>query len=284
MAQEKSPAFQFYSKDWVSGSTRLMSLEARGAYIDMISFCWHHNGLPVDHDQLAKLIGVSRHRWDGLWTQFKQHWIVRDGKYFNIRQETERLKQATFRTEAQAAGKASAEARRAKFGTAQPKPNPNGRSVGVRASVRKAFERPSERSPNSPIFDLRSPSPEEVLTQVLAEGCAEARARSTPVPVLLEFPTVGTGGNTWDLTESQVAEWTPLFPALDVLAESRKALAWVQANPGRRKTTRGMPAFLVRWLTRAVDGGGGARTPDRAVDMSDQEFHVLVHKYDHLKV
>jgi hypothetical protein len=74
-------------------------------------------------------------------------------------------------------------------------------------------------------------------------------------PVLLEFPTVGPGGSAWRLRRVQVDEWQTAFPNLDVLAECRKALVWVAANPGRRKTGRGMPKFLVGWCSRAVDSG-----------------------------
>ena len=76
-------------------------------------------------------------------------------------------------------------------------------------------------------------------------------------PGVLTFPTVGAEGNTWQLSEAQVAEWATLFPHLDVLGESRKALAWVIANEGRRKTPRGMAKFLVAWFSRATDNGRG---------------------------
>lgn len=78
---------------------------------------------------------------------------------------------------------------------------------------------------------------------------------SVSEPALLTFSTVGKSP-TWALTASRVAEWASLYPSLDVEAECRKALAWVSANPDRRKTAKGMPAFLVNWLNRAADRGG----------------------------
>lgn len=73
----------------------------------------------------------------------------------------------------------------------------------------------------------------------------------------LEFPVVGAGcgGTAYGLSEAQVAEWVRLFPTIDVKQECRKALAWVLANSARRKTSRGMPKFLVGWLTRSTDNG-----------------------------
>jgi hypothetical protein len=56
-------------------------------------------------------------------------------------------------------------------------------------------------------------------------------------------------------------EWQELYLGLDVEAEARKALAYVRENTGRRKTPRGMPAFLVRWFNRATDRGARAPAP-----------------------
>jgi hypothetical protein len=89
---------------------------------------------------------------------------------------------------------------------------------------------------------------------------------STPLrvaePAVLTFPTVGDVHVTsWALIPSQIAEWEVAYPNVDVLAEARKALVWVQANPVKRKTARGMPKFLVAWLTRSVDSNRAVRPP-----------------------
>lgn len=76
-------------------------------------------------------------------------------------------------------------------------------------------------------------------------------------PSLLNFPTIGVNGKTWPLTNPQVQLWVVAYPSLDILAEARKALAWLQANPGRRKTYGGMPAFLVNWLNRSANFSRG---------------------------
>ncbi len=77
-------------------------------------------------------------------------------------------------------------------------------------------------------------------------------------PAALTFPTVGLDGDVWSLTHRQISEWSQAYPSLDILAEARKALAWLQANPGRRKTSKGMPKFLVGWLSRTTDRGRSA--------------------------
>ncbi|TWU12874.1 hypothetical protein CA54_17000 [Symmachiella macrocystis] len=62
---------------------------------------------------------------------------------------------------------------------------------------------------------------------------------------------VKAGGVGWFLGQSQVDEWANLFPSVDVEAECRKARAWLEVNPKRRKTSRGMPAFLLSWIKRS---------------------------------
>jgi hypothetical protein len=74
-------------------------------------------------------------------------------------------------------------------------------------------------------------------------------------PALLTFRTVGKPAQ-WSLTQAQVDLWVLAYPQTDVLQEARKALAWLEAN--NRKTARGMPAFLVRWLGKAANGPVGA--------------------------
>jgi hypothetical protein len=76
----------------------------------------------------------------------------------------------------------------------------------------------------------------------------------TAPPPVLSFPC--NDGRSWDLTRTQLAAWRALYPAVDVLAECRKALGWVQANPRKKKTYGGQAAFLNRWLSKAQDRGG----------------------------
>jgi hypothetical protein len=75
-------------------------------------------------------------------------------------------------------------------------------------------------------------------------------------PPLLVFPCRGEPSN-WGLTAEQVEKWKQLYPGLDVLAECRKALAWVEANGS--KTAGGMTRFLVKWLNRATNSSGSSK-------------------------
>lgn len=99
----------------------------------------------------------------------------------------------------------------------------------------------------------------EPVTQ--SQELIEAREREDGSPSLLVFPVIGVSGTEWALTQRQADNWRLLFPGLDIDAEARKALAWIQAHPDRRKTPKGMPKFLVAWLTRTVDRGRASTAP-----------------------
>lgn len=72
------------------------------------------------------------------------------------------------------------------------------------------------------------------------------------------FPTQGSD-KTWTLTESQIAEWSELYPGVDVDLTLRQALAWVLADQRRAKTAKGMKRFCVNWLNGAVNRGSAVK-------------------------
>lgn len=79
-------------------------------------------------------------------------------------------------------------------------------------------------------------------------------------PIVLSYPVVGHrdfGGPSavWNLTESVLRELRALYPGTDVYQEAKRALAWILANPTRRKTSSGYRRFLTGWIDRTVNSG-----------------------------
>lgn len=62
-------------------------------------------------------------------------------------------------------------------------------------------------------------------------------------------------GEPLPVREDQAGIWQSQFPGVDVERELLKIGAWLDANPKRRKTLRGLPRFVVNWLSRAQDRG-----------------------------
>ena len=73
-------------------------------------------------------------------------------------------------------------------------------------------------------------------------------------PAFISIPLVGK--QLHPVTESKVAFYRENFPAVNVEQELRKMVAWCDANPDRRKTKRGIAAFIANWLSKAQDGAG----------------------------
>ena len=70
-------------------------------------------------------------------------------------------------------------------------------------------------------------------------------------------PTFDCAGNvkTFTPSEEDVSHWQQAFPGVDVRAALLRARAWVNADPKRRKTARGMKRYLTAWLGRDQDRG-----------------------------
>lgn len=112
-----------------------------------------------------------------------------------------------------------------------------------------------------------SPTQEEREDSLRSSSCDELcdkRTDSPPDdspaddPVFVTFPTAGKP-KTWDCKQSDLDRWKELFPDLDVERQIRLALAWVEDNPGKKKTANGMKKYITSWLTRAQNRGDGAR-------------------------
>ena len=81
---------------------------------------------------------------------------------------------------------------------------------------------------------------------------AEPQAASTPPAISLPLND-GTG---YSVSVEQCQEWAGLYPAVDVIQQLRNMRGWLDANPAKRKTKRGINAFIVRWLAKEQDKGG----------------------------
>lgn len=63
-------------------------------------------------------------------------------------------------------------------------------------------------------------------------------------------------GTDWEPEDEDVLRWQQLYPAVDVFQELRAMEGWLDANPTKRKTPRGVKRFVNSWLARAQDRGG----------------------------
>lgn len=89
----------------------------------------------------------------------------------------------------------------------------------------------------------------------VSEG-ESSSASADAEPVLSGFAIPLNDGSEWAIPLATVEEWAQAYPAVDVPQELREMRAWANANPAKRKTSRGVAAFAVRWLSKAQDTPG----------------------------
>lgn len=144
---EKSPAFQFYPKDFLSDEKQAAMTPAEaGIYIRLLCRCWLEGSLPNDQGKLARLVGVSAFQMRQMWPALAPCFQEGDGgRLVQRRLEKERKKQEVFRQRASLGGFAKAEHKQESSSQQAPaKPLPNPALL-------------------SSVSDLRSPSPKEIF-------------------------------------------------------------------------------------------------------------------------
>ncbi len=60
----------------------------------------------------------------------------------------------------------------------------------------------------------------------------------------------------YDVPLDKIALWKSTYLAVDVEQELRRMIAWLDSNPTKRKTRRGIERFINNWLARTQDSGG----------------------------
>ncbi|WP_322353955.1 DUF6291 domain-containing protein [Paratractidigestivibacter sp.] len=88
------------------------------------------------------------------------------------------------------------------------------------------------------------------------EDSAEPETVSPPV---ISLPL--NDGTFFAVSSEQCQEWAGLYPAVDVIQQLRGMLGWLDANPSKWKTPRGIRPFIVRWLAKEQDRGGCRSSP-----------------------
>lgn len=98
------------------------------------------------------------------------------------------------------------------------------------------------------------------------EGRIDARVTSqddetpeddpAPPPVVLIHLN---DGSEHEIFANQVEEWSLTYPNVDVLQALRQMRQWAIANPTKRKTRRGVLAFVNTWLAKEQDKPSKAR-------------------------
>lgn len=91
--------------------------------------------------------------------------------------------------------------------------------------------------------------------------CSEQNAHS------LEFISLPLNDKTnFSISEDEVNKYQELYPNVDVVQELRNMKGWLDANPTKRKTKRGINRFVNGWLQRKQD------SPKQQTKQNDKDW------------
>lgn len=92
---------------------------------------------------------------------------------------------------------------------------------------------------NAPTSDRSEPEPEETE------------------PIFIEL--ILNTGEMYPVTQKQIEGWKQLYPGVDIEQALRSMAGWLEGNPTKRKTKRGIVRFITSWLERDQNSGKNPR-------------------------
>lgn len=105
-----------------------------------------------------------------------------------------------------------------------------------------------------------------------SESCSELDKQAPEPPatppddrsleVVIRMPLVGDA--EYPVTRARVDELETAYPAVDVEQGLRNMRQWCLSKPNRRKTMRGVAAFITNWLSKDQDSGKNLRRTERS--------------------
>ena len=99
---------------------------------------------------------------------------------------------------------------------------------------------------DAPYKEVRIKNEKKKTSCADASGSAQAPA-SSPIGIPLN------DGREYVAPEAMIAEWTRLYPSVDVLQQLRSMRGWCLSHTARRKTRGGVERFANNWLSNEQD-------------------------------
>ena len=92
----------------------------------------------------------------------------------------------------------------------------------------------------------------------IAPSCETASEPAPAEPAVYTLPCIKN--EVYPIVQSQIDSWAEAYPNVDIDLAIKQMIAWLDANPRKRKTRAGSPRFVNIWLGREQDSG---KTPRR---------------------
>ncbi len=240
--------------DYLADTGHLTATE-HGAYLLLIMHYWQNGALPENERVIARIAKLSPEQWeesrDMLAMLFGPGW-----KHKRIDAELAKADDIIEKRRSAASSRHS-----------------------------KSKSNASAEQMQSTCSDTRVPPLTDNLStsSLRSDVCPEPEKSAPASPTAIELPALK--GDIVSITEADVAEWSEAFPAVNVRQQLAAMRSWLNANPQNRKTSKGMKRFVVSWLSRDQDRGGGrqqpqAQAPPRPMSPHMQRQHDIRQKLE----
>lgn len=130
------------------------------------------------------------------------------------------------------------------------------RTVAVRSEAGKKGGRPKKQKKQMLFLESKKSQDkdkdkdkdkEEDIAPLLSPQGEVAQAQ----PAEMSLPLIS--GALYPIYPADVDHWKQLYPSVDIRKELRKMLGWLEANPTRQKTQKGIKRFVAAWLAKEQD-------------------------------
>lgn len=116
---------------------------------------------------------------------------------------------------------------------------------------------PSESQPIPSLFPTIKQSNKETKEQdyrnIVNDISCPKPEKSAPNPSGILLPL--NDKSFYKVPLDKIALWRETYPAVGIEQELRRMVAWLDSNPTKRKTRRGIERFINSWLARTQDSG-----------------------------
>jgi uncharacterized protein YdaU (DUF1376 family) len=211
-----------------------LTTEELGCAFRLLCRQWLDGYIPDDSRLLSRLCRLDEPRMDAAWKTLSRFFpVIEDGKRANrfMYVEREKVVADLDRKSDQA----------------------------TRAARKRWDERPSDatamRDACATHADSNARAEQSRTDQTIEEQnrtfCSELLSATPSSPTVSKLPCSGKDEKEYPITEAKIAEWGEGFPGVDIVIEIRKMRLWLEENPKRRKTFKGMGRFCLSWLERS---------------------------------
>lgn len=220
-----------------NNATRHLTRVERSIYRDLIEL-YYDSEKPLNPDikfLCRKIIARDEQEVTAVEQVLSEFFVLSEKGYINNRCEHVIYEYQTSIHNKSKAGRASAEARKAK----KTKKN----LTPVEQPLDKCSTGVSNQEPGT---NNHKPEEQELLAQ-----SDESLNANPPI-----FEIILNDKSIHPINQFDIDKYTELYPAVDIHQQFRNIIGWCDSNPTKRKTKTGVKRFINAWLTKEQDRGG----------------------------